>query len=65
MAIKHIEYSAYNDIIGTAHARERGMRTWGSRVFVDPSKSEREKGQEYRSLDLGFAGKMQGGRADG
>ena len=65
MAGKSPEYSAYNGLIGTAHTRERGMRTGGSRIFVDPSKSEREKRQEHRSLDMGFTGKMQGGRADG
>lgn len=58
MAGKYTEYSAYNGLVGTAHPRERGMRTRGSRIFVDPSKSERKKRQEYRSMDMGFAGKM-------
>ena len=42
MAGKYTEYSAYNGLVGTAHPRERGMRTRDSRIFVDPSKSERE-----------------------
>ena len=58
MAGKDIEYDAQYGVTGTAHARERGIWTEGTPIFVDPSKPEREKGQKHWSLGLGLAGKM-------
>ena len=58
MAEKNTIYNAHDDPAGTAYAREHHMRTRGTRIFVDPSKSERNKWEAYWSLDLGLTGEM-------
>lgn len=64
MAEKHTQYSAYNGSASAAYARKRDLRTGGTRIFVDPSKFEREAWEEYRSLVLELAREVQGGGRD-
>ena len=65
MAWTGTEVSTYNGPSGAAYTRERDLWTGGTRVFVDLGEPEREEREEYRGLDMGLAGKMQRGRADG
>lgn len=65
MAWKDTEYSTYNGPSGAAYTGERDLWTGGARIFVDLSESERKERDEYWDVVMGFAGKMQGGGADG
>lgn len=65
MVGKDTEYNSYDDRTDAAYAGERDMRTGCSRISVDSNKSEMEKRQEHRSLNMGLAREMQRSRADG
>ena len=65
MAGKDIVHNAYNDSAIAAYTREHNMWTGGARIFDDVGKSKWEEREEYWSLGLGPAGKMQGGGPDG
>lgn len=65
MAGKDTEHCAYDAPAGAAYARQRDLRTGGTRVFIDLDESWRGEREKCWSLGLGSAGKMQGGWADG